>query len=69
MLGDMFVLIDDHGTQLGAFRDRGAAVEALRSLAEGDPLAAHECAVAELDRHGRRVGEFVTVDELAPAAV
>jgi hypothetical protein len=69
MPGDLFVLIDDHGTQLGTFTDRAIAEQALRSLAEGDPLAAHECAVVEIDRRRRRSGDFVTVDELAPATV
>lgn len=52
----MFVLADAYGTPLGEFDGRAEALQALAELVEADPTAAHECAVIELDTHGRRVG-------------
>ncbi len=63
----MYVLVDDHGGQLGEFRSRAAAVRALEELIAGDPSAADECGVVEIDEDGRRIGEPITARSLAAA--
>jgi hypothetical protein len=61
----MFFLVDDHGQRLGKYRSRDEAIDALDRLASEDMLAAHECAVIELDATGERVGEAITHDHVA----
>lgn len=55
----LYLLIDDHGTPLGEFDDREAAIAALDKLIAEDPSAAEDCGVVVLDEHGQRVGETI----------
>lgn len=53
----LFLLVDDHGTPLGEFDEREAAIAALDELITADPAAAEECGIIIFDEEGRRVGE------------
>ena len=63
----MFVLVDDHGSDLGDFASLPAAVRALEELIKQDPTSADSCGIVEIDAEGRRVGRPILGSSLATA--
>jgi hypothetical protein len=56
----LYVLVDDHGTPLGEFDERAAAIRALDELIAIDPSAAEDCGITVFDDEGRRAGDPIS---------
>lgn len=62
---DLYVLVDAHGSRLGEYRSRAAAVSALLELVEADPQTKDDCAIIPLDANGKRRGNALIWKDLA----
>lgn len=57
----MFLLVDEHGTPLGSFKDRTEAEDTRQDALASEPD--WFLAVVEIDAHGRRAGENNTQED------